>query len=240
MIGKTDTLMIECRECRHEFACEVREYDASTQCPECGAALGDSYMKPREQLPPFRTTIGAYGPEVLIGYEGTDGGRWAFKCRDDEESFRKLLQAAVYHWSADDDWGEMTDLEGFDRAVHFALSHSVNMGWHLYITKQLMAELEQLDATRRPEETPQGEDTCYVERIDRITCPSCKSDEVIYIENNILSCNRAILIEDGVIKLGESYGDAIHSWDSDEFRCVECEEIWPVPDRIAHLISWGS
>lgn len=254
-------MLIKCEKCEHTFFtqdqsawkgedAEIIEESSEDEkefakCPKCGALTKmqeESYVRPKEQLPPYSTSYGPYGLEVYVGYEATGGGRWAFSGRDAEEEFRKMLQEAVDHWTGAH-YGEdgSTGLDAFDNAVHFLLSHSVNMGWHVYVPQEMMDKLNAVDAERRatPQNTVQAaEGERYVERVERVLCPECKGDQVVLIERSRTSGKRDFHISDGKIHPGEIYGEELDSDPTNEFRCKACGHWWDVPEWVDRQIEW--
>lgn len=252
-------MLIKCEKCEHTFFTQdqeawkgeelVKESDEDkkefAKCPQCGALnkmQEDSYVRPKEQLPPYSTSYGPYGLEVYVGQEATGGGRWAMHGRDEEEEFRKMLQEAVDHWTGAH-YGEdgSSDLGAFDRAVQFLLSHSVNTGWHVYVPQEMMDKLNEVDDERRKGpnpfvKAPEGEH--YVERVERVACPECGGDQIVLIEKSKTSGKRDFHIADGKIHPGEIYGEELDSDPTNEFRCKACGHWWDVPEWVDRQIEW--
>jgi len=256
-------MLIKCEKCEHTFFTQdqeawkgeelIKENDEEekfAKCPKCGTLTEmqeDSYVRPKEQLPPFSTSYGPYGLEVYVGQEATGGGRWAMRGRDEEEEFRKMLQEAVDTWQKLWDVPECGDypegaISGFDRAVQFLLSHSVNMGWHVYVPQEMMDKLDEVDERRRSgpgKHTFKPDDgEHYVERVERVICPECSGDQIVLIEKSRTSGKRDFHIADGKIHPGEIYGEELDSDPTNEFRCKACGHWWDVPEWVDRQIEW--
>lgn len=247
-------MLIRCEKCGYPFFTQDKaawvgsdgdEEGEQSKCPECGAMNKDpeeSFVRPENELPPFAVDHSYYGLEVYIGFEDADGGRWALKDRDSEEQFRKMLQEAVNNWEeAVEEEDETQALEGLRRAVHFLLSYSVSIGWHILVPKELMDKLNGVDAQRsRPSTTSVSGDFTkpFLERVDRVACPSCSGDQVVLREHNRTTARRDFYISDGRIHVGECYGEELDSDPENSFYCRVCGHEWPMPPHVADLVEW--
>lgn len=195
-----------------------------------------SYLIQREQLPPFKCRTSGFGvPEVLIGFEATDGGRWAMKHRDAEEEIRKLLQEATDSITKEDEeTGEYGDLNEFERKVHFLLSHAVHMGWYIHVPKTTMDDLRELDNQRKAEVEKRFAISSGQApgRIGNLQCPECGSEEVSVIEVKETMFKRRARLSDGRISVGHLIEDQAGDTKSIRFECLVCHEQWEAPSWI--------
>lgn len=199
-----------------------------------------SYLIQREQLPPFKCRMGGFGvPEVLIGFEATDGGRWAMKHRDAEEEIRKLLQEATDSISKEDENGEYGDLGEFEHKVHFLLSHAVHMGWYIHVPKTTMDDLRELDGQRKAEvekrfaiSSGQAPD-----RIGKLVCPECGAEDISMIEVKEVMFRKRARLVDGRINASELIEDQTGDTRSIRFECMVCHKQWEAPSWIEQAID---
>jgi hypothetical protein len=207
--------------------------DAFVLCPECDSMTQweESYVRSRDELPPFKCQRGSYGLEVLIGYEGTGGGRWAVRNRDSEEELRKMLQQAV------DTYDPAGDLDGFEKSVHFVISHAVQIGWYIYVPQEQMDELNAVDAERR--KTHKQSET-YAAQLGMVHCPECKSDSIVLLEKSNVTGRRDFEVVDGRLEVGEVYGEELESnvGVPNLFFCRVCGHTWVVPSWVEERIEW--
>jgi len=238
-------LMVKCSHCEHQFLAheidtwgkrhreENEENDLFVFCPECNQMTRweESYVRDRDELPPFKCKHGSFGLEVLVGYEGTDGGRWAVRDRDSEEELRKMLQQAVDTYDPDN------DLDGFEKSIHFVISHAVQIGWFIYVPSEQMDELDAVDAERRRKLTKKNE--IYAAQLGMVSCPDCHADDVVLLEKSSITGRRDIEVVDGRIEVGELYGEELDSsMVPNFFHCRVCGHTWVVPDWVADKIEW--
>jgi hypothetical protein len=214
----------------------------------------ESYVLPREELPPFKCKVGPFGLEVLVGYGDPGGGRWAIRNRDSEEKLRCMLQSCVDTHSNDE--GEPPEYS-FEESVHFILSHAVQMGWYILVSKAMMDELEEVDNERRlpPDAATIQELRCVANSYvyggmgavmmgvgnspagSYLACPKCNSRDVVLIEESVTVGRRNFDIEDGKIQPGELYGEEVRG-SYNKFGCSNCNEVWEIPPEVERKIDW--
>jgi uncharacterized protein YbaR (Trm112 family) len=237
-----DQLMVKCTHCDHEFLAHERDTyvrkhaeDGNCDpmyvlCPECKemTVWEESYVRDRAELPPFKCKYGPFGPEVLIGYEATGGGRWSLLNRDAEEEMQKMLQQTVDVYKG--------DLEGFEKSIHFVISHAVQIGWYIPISQSTMDALESVDAERRRTQKPKE---TYVGKLDMVACPECQSGEIVLLETSHITGRRDFNVEDGKIKPGEVYGEMLNpNGVPNFFHCRACNNTWAIPQWVEERIEW--
>lgn len=238
-------MMLRCKGCSSEYLEGELQGRTCPKCLEPCIPIPEeqlaTYLISREQLPPFKCRLGGFGvPEVLVGYEASDGGRWACRHRDAEEAFRKHLQEATDACSKRDEEGDLLrSLDEFERKVHFLLSHAVHMGWWIHVPRSTMEELRELDHQRKADVEKRfalsGSEA--PDRIGKLVCPECGSDEVSVFEVKEAMYKRRVRLVDGRIAVGDVIEDQAGDTKSIRFECLVCHEQWEAPGWIEQIMD---
>lgn len=233
-------MLLTCKTCRKNWLKGETENGVCPQCKErCEPAdveVEEGYRLPREKLPPFKCRIDGFGaPEVLIGFEAHDGGRWAVKNRDAEEAIRDLMQRAV---SATDLYEEDA-MDNFEGKIHFMLSHAVHMAWYIHVTKSTMDDLNELDQQRKGEVEQRfsASDGEIPERIDKLQCPECESTDISMLEVREQVIKSRVHLDDGRIAVDDTLDEDHSNVKSIRFECMACHEQWEAPAWIEQAID---
>lgn len=238
-------MLVRCKGCGTEYLSGELQGRTCPKCLEVCIPIPEeqlaTYLLDRGQLPPFQCRMGGFGvPEVLIGYEATDGGRWACRHREAEESFRRHLQDATDACSKRGEDGELTSsLEEFEHKVHFLLSHAVHMGWWIHVPQSTMEELRELDNKRKGEVEKRFalSGSQAPDRIGKLVCPSCGSEEISILEVKETMFKRRARLNDGRISVGDIIEDRAGDTKSIRFECLVCHEQWEAPHWLEQLID---